>query len=59
MADLGITPHGEQRSVARRAGIWLAGAIACLLMVVFIASFFFDSIVRSRIEASMNRSLKG
>jgi len=58
MADLGITPHG-QRSVARRAGIWLAGAIACLLMVVFIASFFFDSIVRSRIEASMNRSLKG
>jgi hypothetical protein len=61
MADLGITritPHG-QRSVARRAGIWLAGAIACPLMVVFIASFFFDGIVRSRIEASMNRSLKG
>jgi hypothetical protein len=58
MANPRLTPLGD-RSIASRAAIWLAGAIASLLIVVFIASFFFDSIVRSRIEASMNSSLKG
>jgi hypothetical protein len=48
-------PH---RSMARRVVPWFLGGIAFVLIGVFIASFFLDGIIRPRIEAKMNASLK-
>jgi hypothetical protein len=49
-------PH---RSVARRILSWFLGGIAVLMICAFIVSFFLDSLIRPRIEANMNGSLKG
>src|ERR1700722_5650621 len=38
---------------------WIGGFFATLIVAVFIASFFFDDIVRARTQAAMNQKLKG
>jgi hypothetical protein len=52
-----IAPQ-PRRSAARRIVPWLLGGIAFVLIAIFIASFFLDGIIRPRIEAKMNASLK-
>jgi len=47
-----------RRSMARRIVPWFLGGIACVLIGIFIVSFFLDGIIRPRIEAKMNASLK-
>jgi Domain of Unknown Function (DUF748) len=46
------------RSTARSVVPWLLAGIAFVLIGLFIASFFLDDIIRPRIEAKMNASLK-
>ena len=48
-----------KRSLAARLGLWFAAGVALILIGVFIASFFLDGIIRPRLEAKMNSSLKG
>jgi hypothetical protein len=38
---------------------WSGGLLAILVLMLFIASFFLDDIVRTRTEATMNQKLKG
>jgi hypothetical protein len=38
---------------------WSGGILATLLVALFIASFFFDDIIRARTQAAMNQKLKG
>jgi hypothetical protein len=47
-----------RRSMARRIVPWFLGGIACVLIGIFIVSFFLDGIIRPPIEAKMNASLK-
>src|ERR1700730_14355165 len=47
-----------RRSLASRIGIWFGAVIGAIAIVVFIASFFLDGILRPRIESSMNGRLK-
>ena len=47
------------RSMARRMAPWLLCGIAVVLIAIFILSFFLDSIIRPRMEAKINSSLKG
>ncbi len=47
------------RTVARYILLWFLGGITFLLICAFIGSFFLDGIIRPRIEANMNGSLKG
>jgi hypothetical protein len=47
------------RSLAARLALGFAGFIVLLIIAVFIASFFFDGMIRPRLEAAMNRNLKG
>ena len=51
---------GKPRRSTIRSGVfpWLLGGLASVLIGVFIASFFLDGIIRPRIEAKMNASLK-
>lgn len=51
-----IKPH---RSMTRRIARWTLSVIALLIVSLFIASFFLDSLIRPRIEANMNAGLKG
>jgi Domain of Unknown Function (DUF748) len=52
----GGTPR---RSLAAGIGLGIAAAIAAMMVMVFIASFFLDGIIRPRLEAKMNSNLKG
>ncbi len=45
--------------MVRRIVLWFSGGIAFLLIGAFIVSFFLDGLIRPRIEANMNASLKG
>jgi hypothetical protein len=47
-----------RRNTARSIVPWFLGGIAFILIGVFIASFFLDGIIRPRLEAKMNASLK-
>jgi hypothetical protein len=38
---------------------WIGGFFATLIVAVFIASFFFDDIIRARTQTAMNQKLKG
>ena len=44
---------------ASKTGLWIAGSIVGLLLLLFIASFFWDEPLRRRMERGMNQSLKG
>ena len=39
--------------------VWCGGILATLIAALFIASFFFDDVVRARTQAAMNQKLKG
>jgi hypothetical protein len=53
------TVKRRRSSAARRIVHWFLGAIALILISLFIVSFFLDALIRPRIEANMNRGLKG
>jgi hypothetical protein len=38
---------------------WSSGILASLIIVLFIASFFLDDLIRTRTQAAMNQKLKG
>jgi len=42
-----------------RVLFWMGGFCGCLITALFIASFFFDDIIRIRTQAAMNRKLSG
>jgi hypothetical protein len=42
-----------------RAAGWVIGTLAVLVIAVFVASYFLDPIVRSRVENTMNQKLVG
>ena len=44
---------------ASKTGLWIAGSIVGLLLLLFIASFFWDEPLRRKMENGMNQSLKG
>jgi len=48
-----------QRRRKGRFALWILGAIAALIFLLFVASFFLDAFLRPRLEARMNASLKG
>lgn len=58
MVESGVIAATPRRRVWRIVR-WLLGGAALVLIGLFIASFFLDSIIRPRIEAKMNASLKG
>jgi hypothetical protein len=55
------TPALSARSSNRGSRIagWVIGTLAVLAVVVFIASFFLDPIIRTRVENSMNQKVVG
>jgi hypothetical protein len=60
------TPYRESRDPApkrtwrgARVFAWILCTLAVLAVAVYVASFFLDPIVRSRVETSMNQHLKG
>jgi Domain of Unknown Function (DUF748) len=53
------TPLKPSRSLIRRLFPWFLGAVVLVVICAFIASFFLDRIIRPRVEANMNSSLKG
>ncbi len=42
-----------------RVLFWIGGFFGCLIIGLFIASFFFDDIIRARTQAAMNQKLTG
>src|SRR5579862_7656235 len=38
---------------------WSSGILASLIIVLFIASFFLDDLIRTRTQVAMNQKLKG
>jgi hypothetical protein len=46
-------------SKTHRLLLWLAAAFTALLVILFVASFFLDPIIRARVERGMNAKLKG
>lgn len=46
-------PHGS------RAANWTFGVIAVLILLIFVVSFFLDSMIRTRVLATMNQKLVG
>jgi hypothetical protein len=59
MVESDATASRPHRNAARHIALWFAASIAFLLICAFIGSFFLDSMIRPRIEANMNASLKG
>jgi hypothetical protein len=59
MAESDTIARQPRRSMARRIVLWFLGGIAFLLIGAFIVSFFLDGLIRPRVEANMNASLKG
>ena len=51
----------EPRSVTRRSRVagWIVGAFAFLVLAIFVASYFLDPFIRSRVENTMNEKLVG
>ncbi len=49
------------RAVTRRSRVagWIFGTLAVLILAIFIASYFLDPIIRSRVENTMNEKLVG
>src|ERR1700737_5269189 len=58
MVDSEAIAPQPRRSAARRILPGFLGGIAFVLIGLLIASFFLDGIIRPRIEAKMNASLK-
>lgn len=54
-------PELEHRPVSRgsRVGRWILGILVALAVIVYVASFFLDSIVRQRVLKEMNANLIG
>jgi hypothetical protein len=50
---------GAKRPLLARIALWAAGVLAIIALALFIVSFFLDGIIRPRIQAAMNRQLKG
>jgi len=42
-----------------RLSVWLAAALCGVLVILFVASFFLDPFIRTRVEQGMNSQLKG
>ncbi len=50
---------GPRRGLAGRIALWFLVFLASIAVTLFVASFFLDGLIRPRIEARMNSSLKG
>lgn len=48
-----------KRLVKRRSVLWIAGSIALVLIVIFVAAYLLDEPLRRRMEADLNNRLKG
>ena len=42
-----------------RVLVWVGAFFAAVIIALFIASFFFDDIIRARTQIAMNQKLKG
>ena len=42
-----------------RVLVWVGGFFAAMIVALFIASFFFDDVIRARTQIAMNQKLKG
>jgi hypothetical protein len=56
-----VSPEPTRPRIARgsRVAGWIFGTLAVLVVAVYIASYFIDPIVRTRVENSMNQRLLG
>jgi hypothetical protein len=54
-----IRTQSEGDGARARLAWWIVGGVGLSLLAIFVASFFLDSIVRSRLERTINASLSG